>query len=50
MRGLREISLPTALEVTGVVVLTVGVAVIWWPAGLIVGGLAAVFLAQGVNR
>ena len=50
MRRLRELYRPTLLETFGIAALTVGVAFIYWPAALIVGGVAVVFLAQGMNR
>jgi len=34
----------------GIVAIAGGVAVIWWPAGLIVGGLSAVLIAQGMAK
>ena len=38
----------SALELCGIVMLSVGAALVYFPAGLIVGGLSAVFIAQGV--
>lgn len=41
---------PALIEIAGVVAVTVGVGFIWWPAALIVGGIAAVLIAQGMDR
>ena len=38
------------LELIGLGVLMAGVVFIWWPAALILGGAAVVFLAQGLWR
>ena len=50
---LRRLPWPSAavvLELLGIVAIAGGVAVIWWPAGLIVGGLSAVLIAQGMAK
>ena len=49
----RRLPWPSAavvLELLGIVAIAGGVAVIWWPAGLIVGGLSAVLIAQGMAK
>jgi hypothetical protein len=38
-----------AMQYTGVALVTVGVAVIFWPAALIVAGLALAWLAEAVS-
>lgn len=38
------------VELLGIVAIAGGVAIIWWPAGLIVGGLSAVLIAQGMAK
>jgi len=50
MRSLLRFRSPTFIEIAGVVAITVGIGFIWWPAALIVGGFAAVLLAQGMER
>ena len=40
----------TAVEVVGLLLIAVGVALVYLPAGVIVAGLALVLLAQGVGR
>lgn len=42
--------LATALDVAGLAAITAGVAFIFWPAGLIVGGIGAVLLAFSLER
>ena len=39
----------SALELCGIVMLSVGAALVYFPAGLIVGGLALMFVAQGLD-
>lgn len=39
----------SALEVAGFVILAMGCGMIYLPAGFIVAGLSAVFIAQGVG-
>lgn len=38
-----------AMQYVGVALLTLGIAAIYWPAALIVAGVAAVVLAQAVR-
>ena len=40
----------SVLELCGIVMLSVGAALVYFPAGLIVGGISAVFVAQGVTE
>lgn len=40
----------SVLELCGIVMLSVGAALVYFPAGLIVGGACAVFIAQGVTE
>jgi len=50
VRYLQRLQASSVLEVAGLVAVTAGVAFIWWPASLIVGGLAGIVLAQGMDR
>lgn len=43
-------NIPVLIEIAGVLAITTGVAFLFWPAAFIVGGLMAIFLAQGVSR
>jgi hypothetical protein len=38
------------VEVLSACAITIGVGLIWWPAGLITGGIIFYILAQGMTR
>ncbi len=40
----------TLLEILGLIAITVGVVFIFWPAALIVGGVAALWLSREIER
>ena len=45
---MRPAVLRRGLELAGVTGIVAGVAFLWWPAALLVGGALAIFLAQGL--
>mgnify|MGYP001579820912 CR=1 FL=1 len=42
--------LPILVELLGLAAVIIGVCLIWLPLGIIVGGIIAVFIAQGLRR
>ena len=43
-------TLTTALDVVGMVAITAGAALIYWPAGLIVGGILCALMSLSIER
>ena len=43
-------SMPTLVELLGLTAVVIGVCLIWLPLGIIIGGILAVFIAQGLRR
>jgi hypothetical protein len=45
----REV-LTTLLEVLGIVAVVAGVALMFWPAAFVVGGVGLIFVSRGLSR
>lgn len=46
---MREV-VTTVLELVGIGLIVAGVALVFWPAALVVAGVGAIFVSRGMSR